>query len=178
MVMKLKAGDRFPKIAVSRLGGGEVVLGEPQNGRDWQLVVVYRGKHCPICTRYLGEINAVYEQLNDLGIDVVAVSADSLEKAEEHTALVEPSFTVGYGLTESQMEQLGLYISEPRSDAETDRPFAEPGLFVINDDGALQVVDISNAPFARPNLDSLAMGLGFIRNPENNYPIRGTRQYS
>ena len=34
-----------------------------------------------------------------------------------------------------QMLALGLYVSEPRSEEETDRPFAEPGVFVINADG-------------------------------------------
>ncbi len=74
----------------------------------------------------------------------------------------------------AQMHALVSYISHPRSAAETDRPFAEPGLFVVNAEGKLQVVDIANAPFARPDLKSLLMGLTFIRNPENNYPIRGT----
>ena len=87
---------------------------------------------------------------------------------------VAPNYRVGYGLSLAQMQELGLYISEPRSPQETDRPFAEPGLFVINDQGTLQITDISNAPFARPSLASLEMGLKFIRNPENNYPIRGT----
>jgi hypothetical protein len=69
------------------------------------------------------------------------------------------------------MQTLGLYVSEPRSEKETDLPFAEPGIFVINADGLLQVIDISNAPFARPDLEGLAKGLKFIR--DNDYPIRG-----
>lgn len=72
------------------------------------------------------------------------------------------------------MQQLGLYISHPRSAQETDHPFAEPGLFVVNEKGQVQVLDISNGPFVRPELGILLSGLGFIRNPENNYPIRGT----
>ena len=54
--------------------------------------------------------------------------------------------------------------------------FAEPGLFIINEKGQLQVIDISNGPFVRPELEVLLAGLGFIRNPDNNYPIRGTYQ--
>ena len=41
-------------------------------------------------------------------------------------------------------------------------------------DHQVQIVDISNAPFARPDLDALTTGLEFIKNPANNYPIRGT----
>jgi hypothetical protein len=67
---------------------------------------------------------------------------------------------------------LGLYISEPRSPQETDRPFAEPGLFVINPKGRVQIADISHAPFARPDLSGILNGIKVIQ--ERNYPIRGT----
>jgi len=106
------------------------------------------------------------------GIAVMAVSADSLEKAQADVAEQGWRFPVGYGLTTDQMRQLGLYISEPRSPQETDRPFAEPGVFVINPEGKVQIVDISNAPFARPDLAGILQGLKFVR--EKQYPIRGT----
>ncbi|MFD0391286.1 hypothetical protein ACFQ4K_31090 [Tistrella bauzanensis] len=70
------------------------------------------------------------------------------------------------------MRGLGLYVSAPRSAQETDRPFAEPGVFVINPDGAVQIVDISNAPFARPDLAALLRGISFVQ--AKSYPIRGT----
>lgn len=171
---KLTAGDSFPDITVPKLGGGELKLGVPKAPYDWQLVIVYRGKHCPICTRYLGEFNTVLSDIQALGVDVVAVSADTESQALDQIDKVKPDFEIGYGLTIEQMQALGLYVSHPRSAEETDHPFAEPGLFVINGEGKLHIADISNAPFARPDLKSLIMGLGFIKNPENNYPIRGT----
>ena len=51
---------------------------------------------------------------------------------------------------------------------------AFPEITVQAADGAVQVVDISNNPFVRPELESLVSGLEWIRNPDNNYPIRGT----
>ena len=124
-------------------------------------------------TSFLKELNVLLGDFNALGVDGVAVSADPAEKARDHMALVRPDFRVGYDMTPSQMRALGLYISDPRSPEETDRPFAEPGIFVVNADGLVQVTDISNAPFARPDIKTLLGGLRFIRNPENNYPIRG-----
>ena len=171
---KLTAGQPFPKITVASLSGGEIEIGKPSSGFDWCLVVVYCGKHCPICTNYLVRLNEILPKLRVIGIDTVAVSADSRQKAQAHIQTVSPDFEVGYDLSIKQMEALGLYISNPRSAGETDRPFSEPGLFVINDKGNLQVIDISNAPFARPDLESLVMGLNLIRNPENNYLARGT----
>lgn len=171
---KITAGSPFPAVSTAKLGGGTLELGKPQGGHDWQMVVVYRGKHCPMCTTYLKDLNAKLPDFHNLGIDVVAVSADPQDKAQDQIDLVNPDFAVGYDLSVDQMQQLGLYVSHPRSSEETDRPFAEPGIFVVNADSAVQVTDISNAPFVRPELNTLLGGLGFIRNPDNNYPIRGT----
>lgn len=172
---KLQAGSTFPAISVPLLKNeARVELGTPNAGYDWKLVIVYRGKHCPICTRYLQELNDVLPRLNQLGIDVIAVSADSHERAQMQMNIVKPQFPVAYSLNVEQMQQLGLYISNPRYAQETDKPFPEPGLYVINEKGNVQLVDIANAPFLRPSLERLVSGLGFIRNPENNYPIRGT----
>ena len=82
------------------------------------------------------------------------------------------SLAIGYDLSVTQMRELGLFVSDPRSPLETDRPFAEPGLFVINAEGDIQIIDLSNAPFARPDLQSLLNGVKFIR--DKDYPIRGT----
>ena len=70
------------------------------------------------------------------------------------------------------MRRLGLYISTPRSEQETDRPFPEPGLFLVNPEGRVQIVDISNAPWARPDLNYILGGIKVIH--ERNYPVRGT----
>lgn len=172
---KLKAGSTFPSITVPKLGGGEVDLAEKTGDHDWKMVVVYRGKHCPICTRYLGELNDALPKFNEQGVDVVAVSADSEERATAQIAEVTPDFPVGYDLSLDQMGQLGLYVSEPRSEQESDRPFAEPGLFVVNGEGKAQIIDVSNAPFARSAIGSRIKGIGFVKNPDNNYPIRGAR---
>ena len=175
-ISKFKAGDLFPAIRLNSLNFGEVELGKPLNGKDWHLVVVYRGKHCPMCTSYLIQLEQLKNKFYDIGISVLAVSADPEEKASAHNQEMGLSFPVAYGLSIEQMKDLGLYISHPRSAQETDIPFAEPGIYVINEKGQVQVTDISNAPFARPDLETLVGGLGFIRNPENNYPIRGTHE--
>lgn len=171
---KLKAGDAFPDISAFSLSGERIKLGIAAEGCDWQMVVVYRGRHCPLCTRYLNQLEAYKERFRENGVDLVAVSADSPAQLEAHREKLEVSFPLYHSLSLEQMETLGVYISVPRSEQETDHNFAEPGLFVVNQEGNLHVVDISNNPFVRPELESLASGLEWIRNPDNNYPIRGT----
>lgn len=175
--IKLVAGAPFPQISVTALDGSELELGIPAEPSTWQMVVVYRGKHCPLCTNFLNELESYRERLLAIGVDVVAVSGDSKAQFEEHSPKLNIGFPIGFGLSLAQMKQLSVYISDPRSEQETDHPFAEPALFIVNEDGNLQVVDISNNPFTRPSLDALVGGLEWVRNPENNYPIRGMHPY-
>ncbi len=170
----LEAGKPFPKIEVHQLGSDTMALGVPGGGHDWQMVVVYRGLHCPLCKKYLAQLDQMAAEFHALGVDVVSVSGDPKEKAQTMVDEHDLKLPMGWGLTVAQMNTLGLYISDPRSPQETDRPFAEPGVFVINGDGNIQIIDISNAPFARPDLTSLLNGLKFIRG--NDYPIRGTHK--
>lgn len=171
---KIHAGAAFPTVDVHAADGSVEDIGRPKGDNDWKLVVVYRGKHCPLCTKYLNQLEQHVARLAEIGVDVAAVSGDSAAQLEAHREKLEVTFPLYYGLTIGQMQELGLYISHPRSPEETDHPFAEPGLFVINADGNVQVVDISNNPFVRPELEALVSGLAWIRDPDNNYPIRGT----
>ena len=171
---KLAAGDVFPSVPAPSRVGDVVDLSTIKGKERWTMLVVYRVLHCPLCTRYLNEMEGFVERLDSLGVDLVAVSGDSREQLESHLEKLNVTYPLHYGLTVEQMEELGLYISHPRSPSETDHPFAEPGLFVINENGQLQVVDLSNNPFVRPALETLVSGLEWIRNPDNNYPIRGT----
>jgi len=168
-VEKLKAGSVMPKVSVPKVGGGELTLG---SGQGWQMLVVYRGKHCPICRTYLKTLDGLLDQFKGINTAVMAVSADPKDKAETEAREEGWRFPVGYDLSHAQMRALGLYISEPRSPQETDRPFPEPGLFVVNPQGKIQIIDISNAPFARPDLNGVLKGLKFVQ--EKQYPIRGT----
>lgn len=175
--VKLKAGDLFPRLEATLLDGQPVTLGIPQGKATWQAVFVYRGQHCPLCTRYLNALEGFKGDFAQAGVEILAVSADSKAQLESHREKLSISFPIAYGLTEDQMKTLGLYISVPRSEQETDHNFAEPGLFVVNSEGKLHVVDLSNNPFVRPELQTLVNGLAWIRNPENHYPIRGTLDY-
>ena len=171
---KLHAGAAFPPLPVSSQDDGVVDISKPTGEADWQMVIVYRGRHCPMCTKFLNKLAGFRQRLQDIGVDIAAVSADSKEQLADHVERLDVNFPLFYGLSPAQMQELGLYVSYPRSEQETDHNFPEPGLFVVNADGNLQVVDISNNPFSRPDLEVLVSGLEWIRSPDNSYPIRGT----
>lgn len=169
---KLTAGAYFPELSFQKVGGGELSVGGQRD--RWTLLVVYRGLHCGRCKKYLGKLETQQSAWRDAGFEIVVVSADSQEKAQTDVKEQGWSFDVGYGLSETQMGLLGLYVSEPLSDKETDRRFAEPGVFCVRPDGVTQVISISNAPAGRTDLEELLDGMIFTI--ERGRPPRGTVQ--
>lgn len=135
------------------------------------MLFVYRGRHCPRCKRFLNKLNAVLPDWTNT-LDVVVVSADTKAKALADKEEFGWDFDLCYGLSEPQMRALGLYVSTPLSEAETTGVFAEPGAFALRPDGSLMLVDISNGPAARPDLEELLDGMKF--NIANDRPTRGT----
>lgn len=168
---KLKAGSTFPKFNIPLVSGGDVTVGGSNDDGRWKLVVIYRGLHCPLCAQYLDKLQSLQGDFAAQDTDILAISGDGLEKAKSQVEKGGLNIPIGFNLTVEQMKNLGLYISDPRSPEETDQPFPEPGLFLVRPDGNVQIIDISNAPFSRPDLGMILRGLSFAR--EKNYPIRG-----
>jgi len=180
---KLMPGTHFPNIVLPVVGCEPQVIGKTQKVDAWKLVILYRSAFCPLGTTYLKQVQSFYEEILAGGTEVIAVSTDLKEKAELYAEENSFSFPIAYDLSEEHMKSLGLYVSEPRSASEGDRPFSEPGLFIITPEGMVQVVEISNAPFARSDLTVIKQSLEYIKQPPDKrydsfgtarYPIRGT----
>lgn len=168
------SGGKLPDYSFPLVGGDEGTFNKVDKEGRWQVVVVYRGLHCPLCKQYLKKLDELKGEFLSSNAEILVVSGDPQEKAQEMVKETGVSLRVGYGMTTDQMKSLGLYISEPRSADETDRPFAEPGMFAVNSDGLVQLIDISNTPFNRAELTELLDTVQWIQ--ENDYPIRGTFQ--
>lgn len=164
-----------PDLSVDLVGGGTWTLSE-RSPEQFFLIVAYRGLHCPICHSYLRELDRLAGAFAERGVDVVAVSMDTRERAErsyrdwglKHVA-------VGYGLSIDSAREWGLYISTSRGETSTgvlepDR-FSEPGLFLVRPDGTLYAASHATMPFARPHFSELITALDFII--PHDYPARG-----
>ncbi|MBK1834608.1 peroxiredoxin-like family protein [Roseibacillus ishigakijimensis] len=172
MSKKLTSGGTLPAITLPLAGGGEATLGQTRSEDVWQIVIIYRGLHCPICHKYLARLEELREDFAKASAEILAVSGDPWEKARTMVEEHDLKFPVAYDLSIAQMQQLGLYISEPRGPQETDRPFAEPATFALNREGKIQLIELSNTPFNRADLSELLESVEWI--DENDYPIRGT----
>ena len=135
------------------------------------MVVFFRGLHCPVCRAQLTELNRRLGELEERGIDVVAVSGETRERtiqlAEEWRLERLP---LSYGLTEAQMRAWGLFISHGINDTEP-ALFNEPGLFLISPDHAVYYESILSMPVGRPRLDDLLSGIDYWTT--HGYPARG-----
>ncbi len=56
------------------------------------MIVVYRGKHCPVSKNYLASLQQIYYELDELGVEVIAVSGDGRERAESFVSSPNSAF--------------------------------------------------------------------------------------
>jgi alkyl hydroperoxide reductase subunit AhpC len=54
--------------------------------RNFTLVVIYRGLHCPICRPYLGELNRLLGEFDQRGVEALALSTDNAQRAVQAVA--------------------------------------------------------------------------------------------
>ncbi|XWN33122.1 MAG: redoxin domain-containing protein [Devosia sp.] len=164
-------GGPLPALTVPLVGGGQRAYGPDKPG--WSLLIIYRGRHCPRCKTYLNKLSGMLEAFAERDVDVTVTSADPPERASADVDEFGWRMPVGHSLTLEDMDRLGLFVSDPASPQETDRPFAEPGLFLINPDGNVHMMGTSNAASCRPDLDLVLDGIIGIQT--RGLPVRGTR---
>ena len=164
-----------PELTVPLVGGGSWSLAD-QRPKHFTLVVVYRGLHCPICSRYLKDLDTKLAKFVERGVNVVVVSSDDEARAlKAKTDWGLDNLDVGFGLGIAKAREWGLYVSTGRGKTsigvEEPALFAEPGLFLIRPDGTLYFGSVQTMPFARPSFQEILGALDFVI--ANDYPARG-----
>jgi peroxiredoxin len=173
--MPIKPRQPAPELAFDTLDGGRWSLAE-QTPQSFTMVVFYRGLHCPVCRRYLTELNGMIGEFDQRGVATVITSTDSRERAAEaREKWGLTNLTVGYGVSIEKAREWSLYISTSRgmTSAGVEEPplFAEPGLFLVKPDRTIYWASISTMPFARPHFPEIAQAIDFA--VSKNYPARG-----
>lgn len=164
-----------PDLAVATAGGGTWSLAEsgPEN---FTMIVFYRGLHCPICSRYLGDLERKLDDFAERGVTAIAISGDGEDRAAQAKDDWDlERLPVGYGLGLDAARSWGLYISSGRGKTsigiEEPALFFEPGLFLVRPDRTLYWASIQTMPFARPSFAEICAALDKVL--EINYPARG-----
>ena len=164
-----------PALNVPLVDGGRFVLGAAP-GERFDLIVFYRGLHCPLCAKYLLELERLSSDFASRGVQVLAVSSDTEERGEEMGKKVQAKgVKFAYGLSLKSARQWGLYISTSRGKTsigiEEPALFSEPGVFIVRPDGTLYYGAVQTMPFARPGFQDLLGAIDFAI--AKDYPARG-----
>lgn len=164
-----------PQLIVPLTSGERFQLGVAPAAR-FDLIVFYRGLHCPICAKYLLELEKLLPEFEKRGIKVVAVSSDNAERADAMARKISAQkLQIGYDLSLNDARKWGLFISASRGTTsigiEEPALFSEPGVFIVKPDGTLYYGSTQTMPFARPHFQDLIGAIDFAIS--NDYPARG-----
>lgn len=167
---RILPGRPAPELAVETLDGAGYAL-DRQQPEAFSLVIFYRGLHCPICKKYLSELETKVGAFEQRGVEPIAVSSDTRERAEKAAQdWTLERLKVGYGMPIEAGRKWGLFVSRSIKEGEP-REFLEPGLFLIRPDATVYAGSIATMPFARPPLDEVLSAIDFVL--KNDYPPRG-----
>ena len=166
----VRPGASAPSLALPLAGGGTFRLADAAP-RLFTMLVFNRGLHCPMCRAQLSELSRRFDELAEKGIDVVSISGESEQRANQiRDEWKIDNVPLAYGLSEAQMREWGLFVSRG-IDADEPPVFNEPALFLISPDGSVYYESILSMPVGRPRLDDLLGGIEYWT--ANDYPPRG-----
>ena len=170
----LKPRQAVPGLEVPSLQGPWSL--SEQKPENFTMLVFYRGLHCPICSKYIAELDRMYADFTQAGINPIALSSDDSERARQtYDDWGLSSLNIAYDVSAEQARAWGLHRSAGRGKTsigiEEPAEFAEPGLFLVRPDQTLYWSQISTMPFARAHFKEVLGALKFAI--ENDYPARG-----
>ena len=159
-----------PDLHFPLLDGNQWILAD-QRPDNFTLVVFYRGLHCPLCKKYLQQLQELLPEFEQRGVYVIAVSMDTEKRARLSRQKWELSnLTLGYGLSDKSARDWALYLSAGVKDGEPS-VFSEPGLFLIDNNNQVYYSAINSNPWGRPYLPSFVKAVDYI--VQSGYPARG-----
>jgi len=168
--MTVKPRKPAPPLEVKLLDGSTWRLSDAKPA-SFEMIVAYRGLHCPVCKTYLSELEAKLPEFAKRGVDVIAISTDSRERAERaKSEWGLNNLRIGCELPIASAREWDLFISTAIRDGEPPE-FNEPGLFLTRPDGTLFFASRGSAPWGRPPLDQMLRGIDVAT--ERKMPARG-----
>ena len=143
----LKVGDIAPDIKLTNTVGKEVSVYKILEDNDFAVINFYRGVWCPYCNLELKALQDRYDELQNLGAQLVAVSPqtpdaslttkEKNELAYEVLSDTDNKIAKDYGLVFSLAEEirpiyLSFGIDVPSSNGEDSYELPMPATYVIN----------------------------------------------
>ncbi len=145
--MRTVPEDTMPGFEAGLVGGRAWRLAE-EHPAKLALLAFYRGVHCPICRRWLGELERLVPRFTEHGVSVIALSCDTRERAERAKREWRlDELRIGYGVNPDDARKAGLYLTEGADHHLS----TEPAILAVKpEDGTLYAAWVQSSPHARP----------------------------
>ncbi|MEI6050580.1 MAG: peroxiredoxin-like family protein [Bacteroidota bacterium] len=106
----LKVGDKAPDFTgYDQMG--KMVQSKSLLEKGPMVLFFYRGKWCPVCSRYLNNYQDSLNLITDQGISLIAITPESIENVEQTVKLHNLSFTVIYDCQEKIMKDYDVMFN-------------------------------------------------------------------
>jgi len=148
----LQPGDKIPDVTVRNEADQELRLRELVADKP-TVLIFYRGGWCPFCTRHLGALAGIQDDLKKLGVQMLAIGMDQPAKLKEtpgrdalgYTLLSDAdataaeafgiAFTVPDELVQTYKEK--YHIDIEAASGRTHHKLPHPSVFVVGTDGTI-----------------------------------------
>jgi len=140
-----EVGDLAPNFTLDYIGKGSPdgkcqLTYSDYRGDSPSVVVFYRSIFCTFCVRQLNAIQAQYDEFEERGVQVVAVSSDSLNESQSRLISQDQRTEFPLAFTGANDEVPRAYdrIGHVRDGFYLGgRELADPGVFVVDADGVI-----------------------------------------
>lgn len=106
----LKVGDKAPGFTGYDQFGKQTELKKLLE-KGPVVLFFYRGKWCPVCSRYLNNYQDSLNLITDQGVSFVAITPESIENVEQTVKIHNITFTVVYDCQEKIMSDYDVMFS-------------------------------------------------------------------
>ncbi len=132
--MQLGVGNKLPQFRLQDAAGSAV--GSDDLGGAPAVLLFYRGNWCPLCMAQIREIVSRYQEMAEMGINVVLISPQSDEHTKTLAGMHKVPFHFLVDADNKLAESLGIAI-------DNGVPFGVPGEFASNT--VMPTVVVANA---------------------------------
>ncbi len=150
----LPAGGMAPAFTARNVNGSDFVF-DPARLERPTLLIFYRGGWCPYCTRHLAELRHVVPELEERGMDVYFLSADSPENLAsalrgdtanlDYTLLSDArlgaaeAFGLAFRMSDDAYQRAREYgVDLEEASGETHHALPVPAVYVIDAGGVIR----------------------------------------
>ena len=149
----LKVGDKAPIIKGVSITGETINSDEISKSQE-VVVIFYRGEWCPVCNRYLGNLNDSLQYILNKNAKVIVVGPENFKNTEETADKSKATFTllpdttskilkdydVLFYVTEKYQKKIKLFLKTDiaMSNNQNEAQLPVPATFIIGKDGLVK----------------------------------------